>query len=93
MPIFFNKSDVFAAVAVVDAKSLSKGAERDLAFFLYISLPSLHDYYVKLPNFAFCGKRKHKTTTLCFFSSLLMEFFRFQLPKNYPRFDEMNEMK
>ena len=30
---FLNKSDVFAAVAVVDAKSLSKGAERDLAFF------------------------------------------------------------
>ena len=24
-------------------------------FFLYISLPSLHDFDVKLPNFTFCG--------------------------------------
>ena len=34
--------------------------------FLYISLPSLHDYDVKIPNFTFCGGREHKTTT--FFS-------------------------
>ena len=25
--------------------------------FLYISLPSLHDYDVKVPNFSFCGGR------------------------------------
>ena len=36
--------------------------------FLYISLPSLHGYDVKLPNFMFCGEREHKTTTLVFFS-------------------------
>ena len=36
--------------------------------FLYISLPSLHDYNVKVPNFTFCGGRKHKTATLFFFS-------------------------
>ena len=34
---------------------------------LYISLPSLYDYDVKMPNFTFCGKREHKTTTLFFF--------------------------
>ena len=30
---------------------------------LYISLPSLHDYYVKMPNFTFYGERKHATTS------------------------------
>ena len=33
---------------------------------VYISLPSLHDYDVKLPNFTFCGGREHKTRTLFF---------------------------
>ena len=35
--------------------------------FLYISLPSLHDYDVKVPNFTFCGGRERKTT-FSFFS-------------------------
>ena len=34
--------------------------------FLYISLPSLHDYDVKFPNFTFCGGREHKTTSFFF---------------------------
>ena len=34
---------------------------------LYITLPSLYDYDVKMPNFTFCGKREDKTTTLFFF--------------------------
>ena len=29
------------------------------AFFLYISLPSLHDYEVKLPNYTFSGGQEH----------------------------------
>ena len=36
--------------------------------FLYISLPSLHDYDVKMPNFTSCRGREHKTTTFFFFS-------------------------
>ena len=36
--------------------------------FLYISLPSLHDYNVKLPNLTFCLEREQKTTTFFFFS-------------------------
>ena len=36
--------------------------------FLYISLPSLHDYDVKMPVFSFCGGREGKTTTFLFFS-------------------------
>ena len=33
---------------------------------LYISLPSLHDYGVKMPNFTFHGGRKQATTKLSF---------------------------
>ena len=36
--------------------------------FLYISLPSLHNYNVKVPKFMFCRGREHKTTTFFFFS-------------------------
>ena len=36
--------------------------------FLCISLPSLHGYNVKMPNFKFCGGRKHKAMTFFFFS-------------------------
>ena len=43
--------------------------------FLYISLPSLHDYDVKMPNFTFCGGHEHKATTLFFYSYIsLLEF-------------------
>ena len=35
--------------------------------FLYISLPSLHDNDVKIPNFMFYGGRK-QATTKCSFS-------------------------
>ena len=34
--------------------------------FLYISLPSLHDYDVKVPNFTFCREREQKTTFFLF---------------------------
>ena len=32
----------------------------------YIPLPSLHDYDLKVPNFTFCGGRKHKKTIFFF---------------------------
>ena len=35
--------------------------------FLYISLPSLHNYDVKIFSFTFCGGHEHKTTTKTFF--------------------------
>ena len=34
--------------------------------FLYISFPFLHDYDVKMPNFAFYGGRKQETTKFYF---------------------------
>ena len=36
--------------------------------FLYISLSSLHDYDVKVPNFTFSRGGEHRTTTFFFFS-------------------------
>ena len=38
--------------------------------FLYISLPSLHDYDVKMPNCKFYGGRKRATTNFFNFPSL-----------------------
>ena len=35
--------------------------------FLYISLPPLHDYNVKLPNFTFCRGREQKKNFLFLF--------------------------
>ena len=37
-----------------------------ITLFLYISLPSLYDYDVKLPNFTFCRGRECKTMAFCF---------------------------
>ena len=62
-----------------------------ITLFWYISLPPWHDYDVKLPNFTFCGGRKHKTTTLFFFSQTLIQSFSIQFQKNSPTFDELNE--
>ena len=63
--------------------------------FLYISLPSLHDYNVKMPNFTSCRGREHKTTThsFFFFSWILIKSFKIQLQNNLPTFDELNEME
>ena len=58
--------------------------------FLYISLPSLHDYNVKLPHFWFCRGREQTDNN---FSSTLMQSFRIQLQKNLPTFDELNVME
>ena len=41
--------------------------------FLYISLPSLHDYDVKIPNFTFNGGRNQATTNFSF-SQLISKF-------------------
>ena len=36
-------------------------------FFAYISLPSLHDYHVKMPSFTFCEGRKQAMSDKIFF--------------------------
>ena len=50
--------------------------------FLYISLPSLHDYNVKVPHFTFCQVRELKTTTFFFFSWTLIQSLEFNSRKN-----------
>ena len=49
--------------------------------FWYISLPSLHDYNLKLPNFKFCGGREQKTVTFSFFSWTSIQRVRIPLQK------------
>ena len=65
----------------------------DHVFFLYISLPSLHDYDLKVPNFTFYGEREHKIITFFFFSSTSIQTFKLQRQKKSPTFDKLNEMK
>ena len=50
---------------------------------LYIFLPSLRDYDVKIPDFTFCGERELKTTLLCFFSWIQYSL-KIQLQKQWP---------
>ena len=50
--------------------------------FLYISLPSLHGYDVKMPIFTFCGEREHNTTTFFLFSRPLISLLEFNPRKN-----------
>ena len=52
-----------------------------ITLFWYISLPSLYDYDVKIPNFTFCGVREHKVTTFFFFLWTSIQSFRIQLQK------------
>ena len=61
--------------------------------FLYIPLPSLHDYDVKLPHFTFCREPVYKTTTSFFFFWTLIQSFKIDLQKNSPTSDELNEME
>ena len=51
--------------------------------FLFISLPSLHDHNVKIPNFMFGGGLEDKTTTLFFFSWTSIQPARVQLQKKF----------
>ena len=46
---------------------------------LFCTLPSLHDYEVKIPNFTFCSRREHNTTTFFFFSRTSIRSFRIHL--------------
>ena len=50
--------------------------------FLYISLPSLQDYDVKLPKLTFYGGRELTTIFVLFFFLNLDTAFRIQLLKN-----------
>ena len=43
------------------------------AFIFAFFLPFLHDYDIKMPNFAFYGERKQATTKFIFFSLLNLD--------------------
>ena len=51
--------------------------------FLDISLSSLHDYNVKMPNFTFCGGRKRATTKFFFLSLNLDMVVRNAAPEEF----------
>ena len=51
----------------IDLDQQNNNFARDHAF-LYISLPSLHDYDMMMSIFTFCGGRERKTTAFIFLS-------------------------
>ena len=51
--------------------------------FLYISLPSLHDYDEKMPNFTFYGGRKQATMKFSFSFWTRIWFFRNLTPEEF----------
>ena len=58
--------------------------------FLYISLLFLHDYDVKMPNFAFYGGRKQATTKLYFSFWAWLWSLEIQLQEGSPTFDKVS---
>ena len=56
--------------------------------FLYISLPSLHDYHVKMPIFKFCEGRKQAMTTFSFSLGNWIWLIEIQLQKSSLVFDK-----
>ena len=60
--------------------------------FLYISLPSLHDYDGKMPNFTFYGGHKQATAKFSFPFWTWIWFLGIQLKNTSLVFDKLNEL-
>ena len=58
--------------------------------FLYISFLFLHDYDVKMTNFAFYRGRKQATTKLYFCFYVWLWTFEIQLQEGSPTFDKVS---
>ena len=48
---------------------------------------------MKMPDVTFCGEHDLKEKTLFSFFWILIQSFRIQLHKNFPKFDKLNEME
>ena len=59
-------------------------------FFSYIFFPFLHDYDVKMPNFAFYGERKQATTKFNFSFWTWIWSLGIQLQEGSPTFDKVS---
>ena len=60
---------------------------------LYISLPLLHDYDVKMPYFTFYGGRKQATTKFSFSFWTWIWFLGIKLLESSPTFDKVSELE
>ena len=58
--------------------------------FLYISFPFLHDYDVKMPNFAFSWGRKQAKTKFYFFFWAWIWSLEIQLQEGSPTIDKVS---
>ena len=64
-----------------------------ITLFLYISLPSLHDYDAKMPNFTFYRGPKQAKTNFSFSFSTYVRSVRNQPQGKSPIFDIFNELE
>ena len=62
-----------------------------MTLFLYISLPSLNGYDVKMHNFTFNGGRKRATTIFLFLKFSVVP--KKSTPENSPTFDISSELE
>ena len=61
--------------------------------FLYISLPSLHNYHVKMYNFTFCEGRKQAMTKFSFSLWTWIWLIEVQLQRSSLAFDKVSELE
>ena len=61
--------------------------------FLYLFLPFLHDYDVKMPNFMFYRGRKQATTKCSFYFLTGIRLLKIQLQESSRTFDKVSEME
>ena len=78
-------------VIVFNSPVFSKIASHMHHAFLYISLPFMNNYEVKLPNFTCYGERKQATTKVIFlFQNLDTVPSGIQLQEGSPTFDKVD---
>ena len=62
-------------------------------FFAYISLPSLHDYHVKMPSFTFCEGRKQAVKKFSFSLWTWKWLREIQFQRSSLAFDKVSELE
>ena len=60
---------------------------------MHISLPSVHDHNMKMPNVTFCGERKEAKTRFSFSLLTQILFLGMQPQESSPTFDKVSEVK
>ena len=69
------------------------GTKNALYYFLYVSLPSLHDCHMRIPDFTFCERRKQAMTKFSFSLWTWIWLIEIQLQRRSLAFDKVSELE